>query len=204
MTVYPAPTDPRLLLQPVHADGGPLNGWHVASAHAMASNSLRNESLADGVGSMGAPRIAQENLTIDQIGCYVASAGTNVRLVVMQIDNQADPYAVTLGSQYATALVDAGQVSAGSTGGKKITLGSPLSIPKGTAFGILVVAQGGSVGVYHEGFDTVFSGVFGSSDILAGPRGNLRASGLSGAVSTFTPSSLEAPTGACGFYRRSA
>lgn len=190
---------------------GVIGQWYACVGTGIATNSLFNSSVPAGTATMGLPVIAQEDITIDKLGCYVqtvGSAGSLVRLAVYSPILTTKPFDLALASAYATLLVDGGTVQADSGVGQRVvTLGTPLVILAGTPFCIAVAPQaGGAVGIYHAGAGAGWAAPWGSSGVLAGSRLAVTATGVTGAFpGTFTPSAFHTTDIAgAGWYHRSA
>lgn len=149
---------------------------------------------------LGVPRVEPEDITVSDLAIttnIVGSAGAVARLGIYVIDNQREPYKVTLASAYATLLVDGGTVATdGSTGLKTITLGTAQVIPAGTWYSIATVDQVAgpasrriftSAGPFHQ--VTPFG--TGAAFDANGPQ-LLGQTGVTGALpSSFVPAAYE-------------
>jgi hypothetical protein len=188
-------------------DAGVIGQWYAGQrSYGGSSNTTR--TLALGTLLVGLPLVAQEAITIDQIGCYVQTlaSGGLARVGVYQVNNQAKPYNLALNSAFATLLVDGGTVDASTVGPKSLTLGSPLVIAAGTAFVVAVAWQGTAApGLYCEA-NNVWSSAWGSTNVLNGSILAVTAPGVTSALpATFTPTAYNiASVGGAGWYHRSA
>lgn len=148
---------------------------------------------------LGVPRIAQEPITISQLGIstnVVGSAGAVARLGIYLIDGE-DPFAVTLGSAWATLLAGSeGTVATdGTTGVKTVTLGAPVVIGIGQEFTVGVVDQvAGPASHRLRSQTSVFAGPnpWGAATVGSNPQQVLSMTGVTGALPTsFVPSAFE-------------
>ena len=143
------------------------------------------------------PRVAQENITIDQLAIntnIVGSAGAVVRLGIYVVNGE-DPYAITLGSAWATLLVDAGTVATETgTGTKSITLGSAVTIGPGQAFtcGFAAQVAGPASMRIRTGANTVQLNPWGQASAFSGAPQVVSMSGVTAALpASFVPATFE-------------
>lgn len=138
------------------------------------------------------PKFATEQITIDQLYIstnVVGSAGAVSRAGIYQVTT-LDPYAVVLGSAYATLLLDAGTLAVdGSTGTKTWTLGTPLVIPVGTWYSFGLVDQVAAA-ASHRLRSVLGQGQspWGASAAISTAAQIVTQTGVTGALpATFTP-----------------
>lgn len=187
---------------------GVVGQWYECHGIGIASSPTA-QSQAVGTAVFGTPFIAQETITISDLGCYVSSAGVSstVRLG-LYTPRGTNPYSLTLSSVYADLLVDGGTIDASSTGAKSLTLGSPITLTAGQAIvGVAAVQGSNTVSLFCSNVNGS-SGPWGSGSdqIAGGPRIGCSLTGVTGALpSTLTPTAFRsAQIGGAVHIKRSA
>lgn len=193
-------------VQAYHSQGK-IGNWYISSSSVYAA--FGSLALSTGTLILGTPLIAQEAITIDQLGIYLtanAGAGGIVRIGLFQVSG-TNPYDVTFGSAWATLLQEAPTINTttGAGGQKTTTLTTPQVISAGTAFCVGVVPQvaGCSVNVETTAQNAGPWGCSGS--ILNGANIAIVQTGVTSTLGTFTPSAFfTANKGTAGWFHRSA
>lgn len=174
---------------------GVVNQWH--SGESLASGNRTTGTTHEAV--VVAPLFSgPDGITISKLSVNVATAIASavLRAGLWTIDDQTDPFAFTAAVQWATLLRDVGVSDStfdlSTTGGKVITLATPLVIPANTWFAIGGATQGASganctIGNSGAGVFTPWGLVTPDLGVNASSNIGLRQNSVAGAFGNFTP-----------------
>lgn len=189
---------------------GVTGRWYMATS--ATHTDFNATAITAGTLVLGSPFIAQNSFTIDTLACYLSalsSAGGLLRFGLYEVDDQTNPFAMTLSSAYATLVEDLGTIATdgGGTGHRTKALSAPLVISSGYAFCIGLVPQSQDATIHLErGGSMAAPAPFGLVESWGALGLGLTVTGVTGALpATFTPSAIQGSSrGGGGFFKRSA